>query len=83
MSKLVQGLAFGTPKFNIAPYVKINHRLVNLSCNCDIKSGLKVPNMKLIELSDSTDPDERDHNQPSIIYAVWSSSLLIHSVIQH
>ena len=24
----------------IAPYDKINHRLVNLSCNCDVKSDL-------------------------------------------
>ena len=43
MSKLVQqGLAFGTPKIYIAPYDKINHRLVNLSCNCDMKSGLNL-----------------------------------------
>ena len=41
MPKLVHGLAFGTPKFYIAPYDKINHRLVNLSCKCDVKSGLK------------------------------------------
>ena len=39
-SKLVHGLAFGTPKFYIAPYGKINHGLVNLSCNCDVKSDL-------------------------------------------
>ena len=30
-SKLVHGLAFGTPKFYIAPYDIINHWLVNLS----------------------------------------------------
>ena len=40
--KIVHGLAFGTPKFYIAPYGKINHGLVNLSYNCDVKSGLNV-----------------------------------------
>ena len=40
-SKLVYGLAFGTPKFYIAPYDKIKHELVNLCCNCDVKLGLK------------------------------------------
>ena len=40
-SKLVHGLAFGIPKFYTAPYDKINHGLVNLSCNCDVKSGLR------------------------------------------
>ena len=39
--KLVRGLAFGTPKFYIAPYDKINHELVNLSYNCDLKSGFR------------------------------------------
>ena len=39
-SNLVHGLAFGTPKIYIAPYDKINHGLVNLSNNCDVKSGL-------------------------------------------
>ena len=39
-SKLVHVLAFGTPKFYIAPYDKIKHELVNLSSNCDVKSGL-------------------------------------------
>ena len=29
--KLVRGLSFGTPKFYIAPYGKINHGLVKLS----------------------------------------------------
>ena len=38
-SKLEHGLAFGTPKFYIVPYDKINHALVNLSYNCDVKSG--------------------------------------------
>ena len=37
---LVHRLAFGTPKFYIAPYGKINHRLFNLDYNCDVKSGL-------------------------------------------
>ena len=32
-SKLEHGLAFGTSKFYIAPY---------LSCNCDVKSGLRA-----------------------------------------
>ena len=40
-SKLVHVLAFGTPKFYIAPYDKIKHKLVNLSSNCDVKSDLK------------------------------------------
>ena len=39
-SQLVHVLAFGTPKFYIAPYDKIKHELVNLSSNCDVKSGL-------------------------------------------
>ena len=38
-SKLVHVLAFGTPKFYIALYDKIKHELVNLSSNCDVKSG--------------------------------------------
>ena len=41
-SKLVRELAFGTPKFYIAPYDKINHGLVNMSSNCDVKSGLSI-----------------------------------------
>ena len=41
-SNLVRVLAFGTPKFFIAPYGKINHGLINLSSNCDVKSGLRV-----------------------------------------
>ena len=41
-SKLVHVLAFGTPKFYIAPYDKIKHELVNLSSNCDVKSGLNL-----------------------------------------
>ena len=41
-SKLVRELAFGTPKFYIAPYDKINHGLVNMSSNCDVKSGLRI-----------------------------------------
>ena len=41
-SKLVHVLAFGTPKFYIAPYDKIKYELVNLSSNCDVKSGLRV-----------------------------------------
>ena len=40
-SKLVHVLAFGIPKFYIAPYDKIKHELVNLSSNCDVKSGLR------------------------------------------
>ena len=40
-SKLVHVLAFGTPKFYIAPYDKIKHKLVNLSSTCDVKSGLR------------------------------------------
>ena len=41
-SKLIRELAFGTPKFYIAPYDKMNHGLVNMSSNYDVKSGLKV-----------------------------------------
>ena len=40
-SKLVHVLAFGTPKFYIAPYDKIKHELVSLSSNSDVKSGLR------------------------------------------
>ena len=40
-SRLVHVLAFGTPKFYIAPYDKIKRELVNLSSNCDVKSGLR------------------------------------------
>ena len=42
MSKVEHGLAFGIPKFYIDPYDKINHILVNLSYNCDLKSGLRL-----------------------------------------
>ena len=38
-SKLVYILAFGTPKFYIAPNDKVKHELVKLSSNCDVKSG--------------------------------------------
>ena len=41
MSNLVCLLAFGISKFYIAPYGKINHGLVNLSYNRDVKSGLR------------------------------------------
>ena len=41
-SNLVHGLAFGTPKFYIATYGKIYRGFVNLSYNCDVKSGLRV-----------------------------------------
>ena len=41
-SKLVHVLAFGTPKFVIAPYDKIKHELVYLSSKCNVKSGLRV-----------------------------------------
>ena len=41
-SKLVHVLAFGTPKFYIRPYDKIKRELVNLSSNCDVKSGLSL-----------------------------------------
>ena len=34
-------LAFGIPKFYIAPYDKIKHELVKVSSNCDVKSGLR------------------------------------------
>ena len=42
MLKLVHGLAFGTHKFYIAPYGNINHRLINLRYNYDMKLGLSV-----------------------------------------
>ena len=45
-SKLIHVLAFGTPKFYIAPYDKIKRELVNLSSNCDVKSGLRMPATK-------------------------------------
>ena len=43
MSNLVHGLAFGIPKFYIAPNRKINHQLINMSCNCDVKSDILGP----------------------------------------
>ena len=46
-SKLVHILAFGTSRFYIAPYDKIKHELVNLSSNCDVKSGLSVPFLRI------------------------------------
>ena len=49
-SKLVHVLAFGTPKFYIAPYDKIKHELVNLSSNCDVKSGLNDAFYRLVRL---------------------------------
>ena len=51
-SKLVHVLAFGTPKFYIAPYDKIKHELVNLSSNCDVKSGLKMWCIPFLSLPD-------------------------------
>ena len=51
MSKLVHVLAFGTPKFYIAPYDKIKHELVNLSCTCDVKSGLSPGELKMHKLT--------------------------------
>ena len=41
-SSYVQGLAFETPKFYIVLYGEINHSLINLSYNCDMKSGLRL-----------------------------------------
>ena len=46
-SNLVHGLAFGTPNFYIALYGKINHRLVNMSYNCGVKSDLRVSGVEL------------------------------------
>ena len=54
-SKLVHVLAFGTPKFYIAPYDKIKHELVNLSTNCDVKSGLSLPRKSVVRLTDRPD----------------------------
>ena len=54
-SKLVHVLAFGTPKFYIAPYDKIKHELVNLSSNCDMKSGLSLPRKSMVRLNDRPD----------------------------
>ena len=48
-SKLNYGLAFGIPKFlYIPPYDKINHALINLTYNCDVKSGLNIQDRTLI-----------------------------------
>ena len=41
-SVLLHGLAFGTPKYYIAPYGKTNHGLVNLSYTCDMKSAQRL-----------------------------------------
>ena len=54
-SKLVHGLAFGPPKFYIAPYDKINHGLVNLTYNCDVKLGLSLPRKSVVRLTDRPD----------------------------
>ena len=48
-SKLVHVLAFGTPKFYIAPYDKIKHEFVNLSSNCDVKSDLRLTNFYFMQ----------------------------------
>ena len=40
--KLVYVLAFGTPKFYIAPDDLMKHEFVNLSSNCDVESGLSL-----------------------------------------
>ena len=53
--KLVQGLAFRTPKFYIAHYDKINHRHVNLSYKCDVKLGLSLPRKSVVRLTDLPD----------------------------
>ena len=42
MSNFVNGLAFRTPKFCIPSYGKINHRLLNLSYDCDVKLDLSI-----------------------------------------
>ena len=59
MSKLVHGFAFETPKFYIAPYDMINHGLVNLTCKCDVKSGLRVQKKppKMADFDNCIDPD--------------------------
>ena len=51
MLKLEHVLAFGTPNFYIAPYDKIIRTLVNLSYNCNVKSGLNlaIQNTNLIQ----------------------------------
>lgn len=41
MSDLVHRLALETPEFYISPFGKINHRLVNLSYNFEVKSELE------------------------------------------
>ena len=41
-SKLEHGLALGTLKFYISLNDKINHGIVNMSSNCDVKSGLRM-----------------------------------------
>ena len=42
MSNLVHRLALGTLKVYIVPYGKVSHQLVNLSYDCDMKSGLSL-----------------------------------------
>ena len=49
-SKLVHVLAFRIPNFYIAPYDKIQYELVNLSSNCNVKSGLTVIHLKHFHL---------------------------------
>ena len=67
-SQLVHGLAFGIPKFYIAPYDKINHGLVNLSSNCDVKSGLKVDK--------ATEPDGISQRMLKRLFFIISHSFM-------
>ena len=74
-SNLVHELAFGTSKFYIAPYGKINHRVVNLSYNCDMKLGLRVPKINISEFANCVDPNEVTHNVYSLFLAHLSRRL--------
>ena len=67
-SKLVHVLVFGTPKFYIAPYDKIKHKLVNLSSNCDVKSGLSHKKNQAVSKPDL--PNEDLCEDETTLYAI-------------
>ena len=72
MSMLVHVLAFGTPKFYIAPYDKIKHELV-LSSNCDVKSGLRVIFKKSVSFDHRTEGSDQEFQGTSIHPSISST----------
>ena len=59
MLNLVHGfIAFGTPKVYIASYGKLNHQLVNMSSNCDLRSGLNLTSLAKVFIMYQQIPQE-------------------------